>query len=165
MLSNNLKKASSILSTRCFHRCLASAAAPPTSPTSEKDDINKTQEPSPPKPGAPRGIPTRHSRHNEPLVAPVETLDESCQRIIASTPGTLFCKYQCVCVCMVLDSCIILYIIYIYIYIHYSIQCNACSSFPSVCHLISFHYIILHTQYSILNQYAAHVFMNSSIHY
>lgn len=104
MLSNNLKKTSSILSRRCFHRCLASAAAaPPTlqSKSSVKDSSNnkvnnnniKTLDPTPPKPSAPRGFPTRHSRHSEPLVAPVETLDESCQRIIASTPGTLFCKW------------------------------------------------------------------------
>ena len=108
-LSNNLRKSSTILSRRCFQvtstvkRCLSSAEPPANfnSKQSTKDeDKNKdnatgsSTAKSQPKPSAPRNIPTRHSRHRKPLAAPLDTLEETKQKIIASTPGTLFCKFQ-----------------------------------------------------------------------
>ena len=39
---------------------------------------------------APRELPTRHSRHQKPSVAPVESLETECQKLINAPPGTLF---------------------------------------------------------------------------
>lgn len=39
---------------------------------------------------APRDLPTRHSRHNKPPVAPTDSLNVECQKIMDAPPGTLF---------------------------------------------------------------------------
>lgn len=43
-------------------------------------------------PSQPRTLPTRHSRHHAPPVAPVNVLDEEHNRIVSSIPGTLIGK-------------------------------------------------------------------------
>jgi len=98
MLSNNLKRASTILSRRAIQgsikRCLSSAAPAPVSADANVITIAlkvKVNEP----PAAPRGLPTRHSRHHVPVAAPVDSLDENGQKIIGSIPGTLFGKLAC----------------------------------------------------------------------
>ncbi len=45
-------------------------------------------------PTAPRGLPTKHSRHLPPPVAPAKILDDSSEDILKSIPGTLFGKYM-----------------------------------------------------------------------
>ena len=41
-----------------------------------------------------RLIPTRHSRHHIPPIAPINILHDTTDKIIKSIPGTLFSKYK-----------------------------------------------------------------------
>jgi hypothetical protein len=43
-------------------------------------------------PSQPRALPTRHSRHHAPPVAPVNVLDVEHDKIVSSIPGTLIGK-------------------------------------------------------------------------
>lgn len=61
-----------------------SAVASAEEGVSTKQDSNTPQQP--------RALPTRHSRHHAPPVAPVQVLDEEHDRIVSSIPGTLLGK-------------------------------------------------------------------------
>ena len=41
----------------------------------------------------PRLIPTRHSRHHFPPVAPMEALEDLTKSVLDTVPGTLFCEF------------------------------------------------------------------------
>lgn len=94
MLANKIQSSSTKISTRNlvqrFSKCLLSTNSPEDN-DQEKEKKTKTDSKS--KPTAPRDLPIRHSRHNPPQVASSEILEEASQRIIASTAGTLFCKF------------------------------------------------------------------------
>jgi hypothetical protein len=101
MLANNIRRASAILSRQrktlnLAKRCLSSKTSASSSSSTPDAKVSKDNSSNnanaAPKYTAPRGLPTRHSRHHKPTVAPADVLDASSQKIIASMPGTLFCK-------------------------------------------------------------------------
>jgi len=56
--------------------------------STNKSDVGEVEES--PKKTAFEGIPTRHSRHHIPSIAPVTILNDATQEILNSTPGSLF---------------------------------------------------------------------------
>ncbi len=76
-------RATSTRSILHLHRYLSSAATNNNNDAVESESASK----------APRGLPTKHSRHLPPPVAPAKILDDSSEDILKSIPGTLFGKY------------------------------------------------------------------------
>jgi hypothetical protein len=105
MLANNISRSSAILSKQrqALSFLYSSRALSSKTPDAAKSDEKTSKDSAStttttattvnvPKRTAPRGLPTRHSRHHRPIVAPSDELDSSSQNILASIPGTLFCE-------------------------------------------------------------------------
>ena len=93
----------SIRSTiNCYHKTLIdnSIESPTTNSTTYPSIHMKSFSTNPQVDGSSktktttRLIPTRHSRHHIPPIAPINILHDTTDKIIKSIPGTLFSKYK-----------------------------------------------------------------------
>ena len=84
----------SIRSTiNCYHKTLIDNSI--ESPTTNKSfSTNPQVDGSSKTKTTTRLIPTRHSRHHIPPIAPINILHDTTDKIIKSIPGTLFSKYK-----------------------------------------------------------------------